>query len=130
MRHRSCHPRTRRSAWSSGGCAANALKTAPNTVKLDAMAPNAAQTGSAGENNTKVFISYARADFAFVERLGAALKARGIEPLIDQTEIAAFDEWWKRIETIIARADTFVFVVSPDSVADQLDKPLTAAGNG
>lgn len=84
------------------------------------MAPNAAQTGSAGENNTKVFISYARADFAFVERLGAALKARGIEPLIDQTEIAAFDEWWKRIETIIARADTFVFVVSPDSVASSV----------
>jgi hypothetical protein len=50
------------------------------------------------------------------DRLDAALKARGFDPLIDRTEIYAFEEWWKRIEALIARADTVVFVLRPDAV--------------
>jgi hypothetical protein len=50
----------------------------------------------------------------------AALKARGFEALIDRTEIYAFEEWWQRIETLIGRADTVVFVLSPDSVASDV----------
>src|SRR3984893_9069519 len=69
---------------------------------------------------TKVFISYSRKDIAFADRLDAALKARGFEPLIDRTEIYAFEEWWKRIEALIVRADTVVFVLSPDSVASEI----------
>ena len=53
----------------------------------------------------KVFISYSRKDMAFADRLEAALKARGFEPLIDRTEIHAFEDWWKRIEALIASAD-------------------------
>jgi hypothetical protein len=53
---------------------------------------------------------------ACADRLDAALKARGFESLIDRTEIYAFEEWWQRIETLIARADTVVFVLSPDAV--------------
>ncbi len=56
----------------------------------------------------------------FADRLEAALKARGFEPLIDRTEIYAFEEWWKRIEALIARADTVVFVLSPDAVASEV----------
>src|SRR5947209_7789909 len=74
------------------------------------------------QSKTKVFVSYAREDLTFVERLEAALMARGIAPLIDKTEIYAFDEWWKRIETVIGQADTFVFVISPDSVASDVCK--------
>jgi hypothetical protein len=33
------------------------------------------------------FISYLRKDMAFADRIEAALKARGFEPLIDRTEI-------------------------------------------
>ena len=77
---------------------------------------------------TRAFVSYARADLAFVERLEAALKARGIETLIDKTEIAAFEDWWRRIETAITRADNFVFVISPDSVASAVcDKEVAFA---
>ena len=47
------------------------------------------------------FISYSRKDMAFADRLEAALKARGFEPLIDRTEIYAFEDWWKRIEALI-----------------------------
>ena len=35
--------------------------------------------------------------------------------LIDREEIYAFEDWWKRIEALIGRADTVVFVLSPDA---------------
>src|SRR5262249_12333048 len=49
-----------------------------------------------------------------------ALKARGFEPLLDRTEIYAFEDWWKRIEALITGADTVVFVISSDAVASQV----------
>src|SRR3984893_3745218 len=71
-------------------------------------------------SKAKVFISYSRKDMAFADRLEAALKARAFEPLIDREEIYAFEDWWKRIETLIARADTVVFVISPDAVSSNV----------
>jgi TIR domain len=68
----------------------------------------------------KIFISYSRKDMAFADRLEAALKARGFEPLIDRSEIYAFEDWWKRIQALIGRADTVVFVLSPDAVASDV----------
>jgi tetratricopeptide (TPR) repeat protein len=68
----------------------------------------------------KVFISYSRKDMVFADRLEAALKARGFEPLIDRTDIYAFEQWWERIEALIARADTVVFVLSPDAVVSDV----------
>lgn len=53
---------------------------------------------------------------AFAGRLEAALKARGFDVLIDREEIYAFEDWWKRIEALIGRADTVVYVLSPDAV--------------
>jgi tetratricopeptide (TPR) repeat protein len=69
-----------------------------------------------GQSKAKVFISYSRKDIAFADHLDAALKARGFEPLIDRTDIYAFEEWWKRVEVLITRADTVIFVLSPDAV--------------
>ena len=63
----------------------------------------------------KVFISYSRKDMAFADRLETALRARGFAPLIDRTQIYAFEDWWQRIEKLIGQADTIVFVLSPDS---------------
>src|SRR5579871_4461751 len=68
----------------------------------------------------KIFISYARKDIAFADRLAAALKARGFDPLIDRSEIYVFEDWWKRIENLIVSADTIVFVLSPDAVASDI----------
>lgn len=65
----------------------------------------------------KVFISYSRKDIAFADRLDAALKGRNFEPLIDRTEIYAFEDWWARIQALIAQADTVIFVLSPEAVA-------------
>src|ERR1700738_4628721 len=67
-------------------------------------------------SKAKVFISYSRKDLAFADCLDSALKTRGFEPLIDRTDIYAFEEWWKRVEALIGRADTVVFVLSPDAV--------------
>src|SRR5689334_3703420 len=77
-------------------------------------------TGREVDQKPKIFISYSRKDMVFADRLEASLKARGFEPLIDRTEIYAFEEWWKRIEGLITRADTVVFILSPDSVASEV----------
>jgi formylglycine-generating enzyme required for sulfatase activity len=79
---------------------------------VDAKVESANETGP----KARVFISYSRKDMAFADRLEAALKARGFEPLIDRAEIYAFEDWWKRVEALIGRADTVVFVLSPDAV--------------
>jgi hypothetical protein len=67
-------------------------------------------------SKVKVFICHSRKDMAFVDRLVAALDARGIELFMDRSDINAFEERWKRIEVLISRADTIVCVLSPDSV--------------
>lgn len=51
------------------------------------MPSGAVDTGA----DAKVFISYSRKDMAFVDRLDAALREHGIEPLIDRSEIYAFE---------------------------------------
>jgi WD40 repeat protein len=68
----------------------------------------------------KVFISYSRKDMAFADRIEAALKARAFEPQIDRAEIHAFEDWWERIEALIVKTDTIVFVLSPDAVASDV----------
>jgi len=72
------------------------------------------------EPKARIFISYSRKDMAFADRLEAALKEQKFEPLIDHTEIYAFDDWWKRIQPLIAQADNVIFVLSPDAVASQV----------
>jgi hypothetical protein len=84
------------------------------------MTASAAAQKSEQQSKAKVFISYSRKDMAFADRLEAALGVRGFEPLIDREEIYAFEDWWKRIETLIARADTVVFVISPDAVSSNV----------
>lgn len=77
----------------------------------------------------RVFISYSRADQDFVRRLAASLEERGFAPDWDQTTldpdnvgagISAEDEWWGRLQEMIATADTMVFVVSPHSARSQV----------
>jgi tetratricopeptide (TPR) repeat protein len=76
----------------------------------DAAVPETAQS------EAKVFISYSRKDIAFADQLDGALKARSFETLIDRTDILAFEEWWQRVQALIGRADTVVFVLSPEAV--------------
>src|SRR5258708_2321236 len=56
----------------------------------------------------------------FADRLEASLRARGFEPLIDRSEIYAFEDWWKSIEALLGRADSVVFILSPDAVESEV----------
>lgn len=77
----------------------------------------------------KVFLSYSRKDEAFVIRLAAALAKQGYDVEFDQSQrdpvnvesgISAEDEWWRRLQEMIAASAVVVFVVSPDSAASRV----------
>jgi len=67
-----------------------------------------------------VFISYSRRDKAFVETLDAALRSLNRDPWVDWEDIYKGEEWWKAIQRGIESANTFIFVISPDSVASRV----------
>ena len=64
-----------------------------------------------------IFISYSRKDKDFVCRVDEALKSRGREAWVDWEDIRPTEEWMQAIYGAIEGADTFVFVLTPDSVA-------------
>ena len=65
----------------------------------------------------EVFISYSRKNKDFVHRLDDALKSRGREAWVDWEDIRPTEEFMQAIYAAIEGADTFVFVLTPDSVA-------------
>lgn len=80
-------------------------------------------------DKVRAFISYSRKDKLFVQRLSTELSASGFTPDFDQSQIdpqnistgiSAEDEWWKRLEEMMAVADAIVFVVSPSSAASKV----------
>jgi WD40 repeat protein len=76
---------------------------------------DSAKTMAPETGEPTAFISYSRKDIAFVDRLEPALKARGVDARVDREDIEKGEEWWKRIQQLIAEADTVIFVLSPDS---------------
>src|SRR5947208_1561428 len=64
-----------------------------------------------------IFISYAREDRDFGHRLDESLKSRGRETWVDWEGIRPTEEFMQAIYGAIEGADTFVFVLTPDSVA-------------
>jgi WD40 repeat protein len=69
---------------------------------------------------TDVFISYSHHDKEFVLRLHEALQQRGRNAWVDWEGIPPSAEWMQEINSAIEAADTFVFVISPDSVGSQI----------
>ncbi|MGD1941991.1 MAG: toll/interleukin-1 receptor domain-containing protein [Leptolyngbyaceae cyanobacterium] len=67
-----------------------------------------------------VFISYSRRNKEFVQELHGALDATGREVWVDWENIPVAVDWWQEIQLGIELADTFVFVLSPDSVASEV----------
>lgn len=67
----------------------------------------------------EVFISYSRRDKEFVQTLHQALSQSQYETWVDWEDIAPTTEWWREIEAGIEAAHTFIFVLSPDSVASK-----------
>ncbi|KAM3115219.1 toll/interleukin-1 receptor domain-containing protein [Phormidesmis sp. 146-33] len=69
---------------------------------------------------TDVFLSYSRKDKAFVQTLHDALRAQEREIWVDWDAIPLTADWWQQIERGIEGTNTFVFVISPDSVASDV----------
>jgi WD40 repeat protein len=79
-----------------------------------------ASGNKAGPKRPDVFISYSRKDRDFVKRLEAALQARGREAWVDWEGIRPAEEFMQAIFPAIEGTDTFVFVISPDSVTSEI----------
>src|SRR5262249_30557310 len=78
----------------------------------------------------KVFISYSRKDEEFAEWLREGLEARGAEVFRDVDDTLPGEEWWRRLQSLIAAADTIVFVLSPRSVASKVCQDEVACADG
>src|SRR6266480_3050899 len=68
----------------------------------------------------QIFISYSRKDGEFVHRLDEELRRRGREAWVDWEGIRALENWEETIYAAIEGADTFIFVLTPDSVASEI----------
>ncbi len=67
-----------------------------------------------------VFISYSRKDTDFVRRLHEALATGERDTWVDWEDIPLTAEWWSEIQEGIDSADTFVFILSPDSARSKV----------
>ena len=65
----------------------------------------------------QVFTSYSRKDADFVHKLTDALANQHHAAWVDWKDIPLTAEWQQEILTNIDRAESFLFVVSPDSTA-------------
>ena len=86
----------------------------------DSKTSDARTAGSPDGDKPTAFISYSRTDIDFVNRLEDALKARGVDARVDRADIEKGEEWWTRIQQLIAEADTVIFVLSPDSAVSPI----------
>src|SRR5947208_6484142 len=68
----------------------------------------------------EVFISYSRNDKEFVRRLDEELKRRDREAWVDWEGIPPGDTWEKTIYGAIEATNTFIFVLTPDSIASEV----------
>jgi len=68
----------------------------------------------------EVFISYSRKDKEFVRRLDEELKRRDREAWVDWQGIPPGDTWEKTIYGAIEATNTFIFVLTPDSIASEV----------
>ncbi|MEO0867969.1 MAG: TIR domain-containing protein [Cyanobacteria bacterium J06642_11] len=69
---------------------------------------------------TDVFISYSRKDEQFVQVLNQALANSKYDAWVDWENIPLTADWWEEIKAGIEGADTFIFVISPDSIASKV----------
>src|SRR5262245_49319021 len=87
--------------------------------------PNRVQAIAA---KARAFISYSRADAAFAVSLCQELETRGIEVLRDVEDTLPGEEWWGRLQSLIASADAIVFVLSRRSVESKVCRDEVAYG--
>jgi WD40 repeat protein len=73
-----------------------------------------------GDAMTDAFISYAREDSAFVQSLDDRLNQEGLKAWVDWEDIPYSVDWWQEIQSGIDQSNTFIFVITPDSLASRV----------
>ncbi|MEB3336879.1 MAG: toll/interleukin-1 receptor domain-containing protein, partial [Leptolyngbyaceae bacterium] len=68
----------------------------------------------------EIFISYSRKDKEFVQFLDGSLRNLGHDPWVDWEDIQPTEDWWAAIQSGIEKANNFIFVISPDSIASKV----------
>jgi TIR domain len=76
-----------------------------------------AESGEAAGKKLNVFISYARKDLAFAERIVGALQTRGLAPKIDTRDLPKLEDWRRELLGFMRDADAVVFIVSSSSIS-------------
>ncbi len=71
---------------------------------------------------TDVFISYSRKDIAFARLIRESLQQSEIDTWIDWERIPIGEKWWTEICGAIQAANTFVFIVSQNSIGSAVCK--------
>src|SRR5690242_18660406 len=66
-----------------------------------------------------LFISYAHADSAFVDRLEADLHKQGFDPWVDRQRLKGGQRWRRTLQDAVKRAQVLLIVLSPDAVASE-----------
>jgi predicted ATPase len=66
-----------------------------------------------------IFISYAHADSAFVDRLEADLRKLGFDPWDYRQRLKGGQRWRRELHEAVKRAQVLLIVLSPDAVASQ-----------
>jgi SH3-like domain-containing protein len=66
----------------------------------------------------RVFLCHANQDKSAAESIAFSLRARGHEVFLDRDDLPPGGSFDQRIERAVKRSDVFVFLISPDSVAE------------
>jgi predicted ATPase len=66
-----------------------------------------------------IFISYAYADSAFVDRLDADLRQQGFDPWGDRQRLKGGQRWRRELQNAVKRTKVLLIVLSPDAIASE-----------
>src|SRR5215469_9055156 len=78
------------------------------------------ESHSPGRRSPQIFISYSRKDGEFVDLLAKSLQESRFAIFRDVEEILPTEDWRARLQSGIGRADTIVFVLTPESAASEV----------
>jgi sulfatase modifying factor 1 len=85
----------------------------------DSLVPIIANSEYDNPDPNTLFISYARKDAEFAQKLNAALQRHGVTTWIDELGIRGGEDWPNRIATAIEGCKAMLVILSPDSVASR-----------
>jgi hypothetical protein len=66
----------------------------------------------------KIFLSHASQDNAVAESIAFSLRSRGYRVFLDRDDLPAGVSYDQQIERAVKDSDIFIFLISPDSVAE------------